>query len=316
VAAGIYRITTPLPFRPRSVHAYLLETANGLVLVDGGFASHEAWSALDAAVRAIGAEWGEIRLQVVTHMHVDHQGLVPRVVERAGCPVVMGRLDDERARHAREAPEDEAAYRRDLLEECGAPADLVERFARPRPSEEGFPDGAVTAVEGDEALPGVEGWRVVWTPGHTAGHISLFRAADGVLVAGDVVLPRVTPTIGANRQRPDPVADYLDALERLLTLGVRRSLGGHGQPLDPAEPRIRVLRQETRAETERVADLVGRGSRTVWDLVRLRYPDRELPPGMVFQAVRELRAHLDHLVARQALECSPGEDGELHFGWR
>src|SRR6185436_16692501 len=90
-------------------------------------------------------------------------------------------------------------------------------------------------------VPRAPGWRFVWTPGHTAGHVSLFRADDRVLVAGDAVMPRITPTLGVNRQREDPVGDYLEALERLRGLRPALVLPGHGEPLDDGGARMREL---------------------------------------------------------------------------
>jgi hypothetical protein len=75
----VVRVTTPLRSRPRTVHAYLLETSGGPVLVDGGADTGEAWEVLDGAVRACIGRWSDLKLQLVTHMHVDHIGLARRI---------------------------------------------------------------------------------------------------------------------------------------------------------------------------------------------------------------------------------------------
>jgi len=52
VAPGLWRISTPMPGRPREVHAYLAELpGGGWMLVDGGIGTDEAWAALEAGVR-------------------------------------------------------------------------------------------------------------------------------------------------------------------------------------------------------------------------------------------------------------------------
>jgi glyoxylase-like metal-dependent hydrolase (beta-lactamase superfamily II) len=297
LAPDIWRITTPLPFRPRSVHAYLLrDAAGGWALVDGGIDTPEAWAALDAGVRAAAGGWAAIGTLVVTHMHMDHIGLASRAKEASGARLLMGALDAERAAHAAAHPEEEASYRARLLEQAGAPTELRLRLSASR----GAPPGSSVAAEvwlagsGGE-LPGVAGWRWVWTPGHTAGHIALLREADGVLIAGDAVLPRVTPTIGVNRQREDPVGDYLDALARLQTLAIQRVFPGHGEPIERPAERIAELREATRAETAAVAALLEPAPRTAWEVVERRYPGRELPDSAWMQALRETLAHLQHL---------------------
>jgi glyoxylase-like metal-dependent hydrolase (beta-lactamase superfamily II) len=301
VAPGVWRITTPLPFRPPQVHAYLaaLEGA-GWLLVDGGLNTDAAWAALDAGVRAAAGGWDAVAVHVVTHMHMDHVGLAARVREASGAPVWMGRLDAERMAHAAADPADEAAYRAALLRLCGAPEGMVRsveevrRGAEPLAPPVGI-DGTLDGGEGE--VPGAPGWRFVWTPGHTAGHVSLHRPADGVLIAGDAVLPRITPTLGVNRQRADPVGDYAEALDRLAALAPSLVLPGHGKPPEDGVGRIRELRAAADAETETVAALLDGAGRTCWQVVDARYPEREMPVSTRMLALRETLAHLDRLAA-------------------
>lgn len=297
VAPGVWRVTTPLSSRPRSVHAYVAEAGGGgLVLVDGGADTDDAWSALDGAIRRLPGGWEAVTLHVVTHMHTDHIGLVERVREACGAPLVMGRLDAERAAHARTHPDEEAEYRVRMLTEGGADRELVARAGgagagAQRPLRCDYP-----IPEEGGRLPGAGEWEAVWTPGHTAGHISIFRASDRVLIGGDAVLPRISATIGVNRQRPDPVQDHLEALDRLAALEISLLLPGHGDPIVAPGERIARLRAETTAETERVAELLAAGSASAAAIADARYAGRSLPPAMRILAIRETRAHLDHLV--------------------
>ncbi|MDP9347848.1 MAG: MBL fold metallo-hydrolase, partial [Gemmatimonadota bacterium] len=105
LAPGLWRITTPLPFRPPHVHAYLAGLEDGRwMLVDGGVNTDAAWAALDAGVREAAGGWERVAAHLVTHMHVDHVGLVRRVREACGAPLLMGALDAERMAHAEAHP--------------------------------------------------------------------------------------------------------------------------------------------------------------------------------------------------------------------
>lgn len=295
-ASGVWRITTPLPFRPREVHAYLVELdAGGGMLVDGGLNSADAWEVLDTGVRAR-AGWGAVRLNVVTHMHMDHIGLAARTRAASGAPLAMGKLDAERSANAALDPDEEAEYRAALFRENGMPPEVLQRVEqrRPAPPSEPLRVEYALGVQGGE-IPLAPGWRWIWTPGHTAGHVSLFRSADRVLIGGDAVLPRVTPTIGVNRQRDDPVGDYLDALTRLETLQLACILPGHGEPITRSAERLAELRQATVTESQSVGELLAGQPRTAWEIARRRYPERELPPSAWAQALRETLAHLQHL---------------------
>jgi glyoxylase-like metal-dependent hydrolase (beta-lactamase superfamily II) len=282
------------------VHAYVAALDDGrLVLVDGGLNTDPAWEALDAGVRAVAGGWAAVALHVITHMHMDHVGLAARVRGACGAPVLMGQLDAERMAHAAAEPEDEAEYRAALLRRCGAPDPVVRAVEEARRSAEPLApavhvDLSLAGDGGD--LPGAPGWRWLWTPGHTAGHVSLHRPADGVVIGGDVVLPRITPTLGVNRQREDPVADYVHALDRLEALSPSLVLPGHGAPQEGVR-RIRELRDAANGETETVAGLLGAEPRTCWQVVDLRYPGREMSVSTRMLALRETLAHLDRLAA-------------------
>ncbi len=303
-----------MPFRPRSVHAYLLDTPGGWVLVDGGLGTDEAWSALDAGVREAAGAWAAVRLHVVTHMHMDHVGLSRRARDASGARVAMGRLDAERMAHAAAHPAEEAEYRRAMLRRCGAPAAWIDAVEGQRAEAQPLapPVEADLALDGDGGeLPGAPGWRFVWTPGHTAGHVSLHRPADGVVVAGDAVLARITPTLGVNRQRADPVGDYLEALLRLEALAPSRVLPGHGEPPEDGPGRLRELRRAAEEETETVGALLAEAPRTAWEVVEARYAGRDLPDAARLLALRETLAHLDRRAAagRAAIETRDGVDG-------
>lgn len=297
-APAVWRITTPLPFRPREVHAYLVELQGGRwMLVDGGMDSAAAWAALDAGVRER-TGWDRVRLHAVTHMHLDHLGLAARIGAASAAPLAMGELDAERSAHAALHPDEEATYRAALFRENGVPAEMLERMEQRGPSPPSEPlrvEHPLSTAGGDLSL--APEWRWIWTPGHTAGHLALFRPADGVLIAGDAVLPRITPTIGVNRQREDSVGDYLGTLTRLETEQVACILPGHGEPITRPAERLAELRQATQAESRVIGQLLSLRPSTAWEVARQRYSGRELPPSAWVQALRETLAHLQHLVA-------------------
>jgi glyoxylase-like metal-dependent hydrolase (beta-lactamase superfamily II) len=315
VAPDVWRITTPLSFVPREVHAYLVRLqADRWMLVDGGIGTEEAWEALDAGVTEAAGGWNGVCLHVITHMHVDHVGLAVRALRAAPAPLAMGALDAERMAFAAANPEDEAAYRASLLRRAGAPEEMVRAVEATISGSKALapPFAADVLLRGEDGdLPGAPGWRWVWTPGHTAGHVSLHRPADGVLIAGDAVLPRITPTLGVNRQRADPVGDYVAALERLEALAPVLVLGGHGAPTGPQ--RIRELRDAAEAETEAIDACLDGGPMSTWEVVKVRYPGRELAPSTRMLAIRETRAHLDRLAAAGRAVVHPSPDGAEIF---
>jgi glyoxylase-like metal-dependent hydrolase (beta-lactamase superfamily II) len=100
----------------------------------------------------------------------------------------------------------------------------------------------VRALPEDGSVPGMPGWRWIHTPGHTPGHIALFREEDRTLIAGDAfVTTRQESAIAALTYRPEihgPPAYFTPdwtasrrSVERLAALEPERVVTGHGPPL-------------------------------------------------------------------------------------
>ena len=73
VAPGVHRLPLPLPMDGlRAVNVYVVETEDGLVLIDGGWAIPESRKVLESSLRRLGYTFRDIRRFLVTHMHRDH----------------------------------------------------------------------------------------------------------------------------------------------------------------------------------------------------------------------------------------------------
>lgn len=223
----------------------------------------EEWALVDAGMplstsrilRAVTERFGrEVppRAIVLTHGHFDHVGAVRQLAERWDVPVYAHRLELPFLRGESPYPPPDPSVGGGLMSRVAplyprGPIDLGERL-RPLPE--------------DGAVPHMPGWRWVPTPGHTTGHVSLFRPADRVLLAGDAFITvEQESAIAVMTQRPQvagPPAYYTTdwreaeaSVRRLAALEPALALTGHGQPMGGEELR-RGLARLTR-EFERVA---------------------------------------------------------------
>ena len=224
---------------------------------------------------------------VVTHFHPDHAGGGEDAQSLTGARVYQGARDYEQCEGVW-GREDWSERLADYLRGHGLPEPLAEelrheasvfapfiRFAR----------DPERLHEGDE----VDGWRVLELPGHADGHICLLR--DGVLVAGDHLLQKITPTVGLYPDsRPDPLGDYLASLERTVELAPRLALPGHNDVVsDPAGRAREILEHHRRRLDETVAALAPEPAQRLRGLAfpLRRRPRRERPP---FRPRRDARA--------------------------
>jgi glyoxylase-like metal-dependent hydrolase (beta-lactamase superfamily II) len=286
---GVLRVTLPLPTGPRHVHCYLLRGDHGWTLVDTGLGVRDdegPWPEIVAGLDA------PVERVFVTHFHPDHVGGAAAAAAATGAPVLQGRLDYsqcERVWGSPDWPERIAGwFRRHGVDEPTLD-DLIERghvfasFVR-------FAWNPQLVDDEDD----VDGWRVVWMPGHADGHLGLLR--EGVLVAGDHLLARITPAVGLYpASRPDPLGDYLDSLERTAALDLRIAFPGHGDPIDRPAARSREIVAHHHERLAAAEAALSSTPRTGFELSRDLF-GADLGPTQRRFAVAETLSHLERLV--------------------
>ena len=105
----------------------------------------------------------------------------------------------------------------------------------------------------DGSVPGLPGWEWIFTPGHTPGHVSLFRPSDRTLVAGDALatmdLDPWTSQINREPEISRPPTPFTPdwesarrSVEKLAAIRPRRLLAGHGQAIEGDDLANRLLR--------------------------------------------------------------------------
>ncbi|HET8528322.1 MAG TPA: MBL fold metallo-hydrolase [Gaiellaceae bacterium] len=286
VAPGILRLTLPLPSGPRHVHCYFLRGDDGWTLVDTGLGLDAPWQEIFAEVD------GPVVRIFVTHMHPDHVGGAEAAAAATGAPVLQGALDYEQCERvwgSQDWPERIAEW---FTRHGAAPAVAEELIE----SGHVFADFVRFAWNPTVVAPGdtVDGWEVLWVPGHADGHLALHR--DGTLIAGDSLLAPITPAIGLYPEsRPDPLGDFYETLARLEALAPRVSFGGHGDPIPDPPARARAIRVHHDERLDRTAAALGREPRTGFE-VSYELFGRELPPIQRRFAIAETLSHLERLV--------------------
>jgi glyoxylase-like metal-dependent hydrolase (beta-lactamase superfamily II) len=140
----------------------------------------------------------------------------------------------------------------------------------------------------------VDGWELVAAAGHADGQLCLHR--DGVLIAADHLLPRITPTVGLwPASRPDPLGDYLAALDRTIELDPRIAFPGHGDPIEDPTGRARELKEHHRVRLEEAGAALAAEPRSGYELSLALFGADLAPAGRRF-AIAETLSHYERLV--------------------
>lgn len=258
-----WALALPLPVGPPPytlVYAFA-DASAGVHLLDTGWDLPGSLELLSAGLSSVGLALERVESVTATHLHSDHLGLAERIRAASGARIQVHSAEqrglDEFAARGVTVPD---------LDSWGVPAELRDGIAatvaRTRPER-------VTAdvlLEHGELLdvPGRE-IRVLHTPGHTPGSLSLLE--DDVLFTGDLVLPTIFPGVGLGGQADDPLADYLTSLDLVESLGDPLVAPGHGYVFRGLGERVAASRAHQLGRTEEVSAILDRApDATVWEV--------------------------------------------------
>ena len=323
VAPGIWKLTVPIPFPLRTVNMHALVGKDGSwAIVDTGMGTPDARIAFTAGLQHAGLSIDKLEAIVLTHHHPDHIGLSGELHEQSGAKVYMHPIDEESVQLIWSGTMPQRFGRvSDFFTKHGMPQtslwlNRVDR-AESRRILSVPPHEAFTLVEDGEYLDLVgERYRVIWTPGHADGQICLFRERDGVFLAADHVLPRITPNIGlySEHDRNNPLGDYLASLEKVSTLPASIVLPGHGEPFIGLAERTHEITEHHYERENQLLGMLVEQPQNAYQLTEKLFRNRHLNNDETKRmAVAEVLAHLEHMRYNGRVEKSPTQDGIILY---
>jgi len=321
VAPGVLWIRMPLPFALDHINLWLLEEAEGWTLVDCGYGdatTRGLWETHFATTLA-GKPIARI---IATHFHPDHLGNARWLSERFGCPVVMTQAEFLTA-HA--VLGQRTAYSHAdvcaLFAAHGMPPGFVaELRTRGGTYHRGVPEAPERFAgipDGDAVVAGGSAWRVLCGHGHSPDHASLHSAARGLLISGDMLLPRISTNVSVAPAEPDgdPLARFLASIGATAALPPDTLvLPSHGLPFRGLALRVAQLQAHHADRLAELEDAVAAAKDPVSasDLVPVLFR-RELDVQQRYFAMGEAIAHLNHLWHGGRIRRTVAADGAVRF---
>jgi glyoxylase-like metal-dependent hydrolase (beta-lactamase superfamily II) len=313
----VYWLRMPLPFALEHINLWLLADNDGWTIVDCGFGVAATYQLLRAIFEKF-LEGMPVKRIAVTHFHPDHFGAAAWLAERWQAPVLMTEPEFAAARawHGSQDPFTREAHLA-MFERHGLQLQEPDRLPRDNLFRRGVPDipREITPLRDDDALiiNGRE-WRVVTGYGHSPEHAALFCQALGVLIAGDMVLPRISTNVSVQPHLPDadPLGQFLASLARYGDLDAGTLvLPSHGLPFYGLRERVRSLQEHHAARLDELHSACAepRTSAQVMPVIFKRRLDAQ----QTFFAMGETLSHLNHLRQRGQLTRESGPDGIFRF---
>lgn len=325
VAPGIEWIRMPLPFALDHINLYLVSDhfrgRDGWTLIDAGASTPEtraAWERLFAD----GLDGKPIVRIVCTHGHPDHIGLADWVGERFGAPlwITLGEFGVARILSAGlpgQGGENSAAHlRRNGLADEGMLGQIAARMVRHFPTLVPSVARSFRRIRDGESIAiGGRDWQVITGIGHSPEHATLYCEADGLMLSGDMVLPRISTNVAVWEMEPesDPVDWYLDSLRRMAhcrddTL----VLPSHGRPFRGLHRRIAQQMAHHADRLDAVMAACREAPRSAADLIPVLF-SRALDAHQISFAMGEAIAHVHALWHRGEVTRTMDDDGVWRF---
>ncbi|BDI03413.1 MBL fold metallo-hydrolase [Sphaerotilus microaerophilus] len=330
VAPGVRWLSMKLPFALDHINLWLLrdelDGRAGWTIVDCGItteSTREAWEQVFASAELEGLP---VLRVIVTHMHPDHLGLAHWLCERWSTPEQPCRLwisaTDWNA--GRMASQTTTGFGGDAAAAffCGHGLVDPEAVARVRSRSNYYatmvpqvPAQFRRLMDGQALRIGVHEWRCWAGHGHSPEHISLHCEALGLLISGDMVLPRISTNISVIDLEPEgnPLPLYLASLERLRALPAGTFvLPSHGKPFTGLHARIDQLVAHHDERLAEVVALCAQAPASAADVLPVMFK-RVLDLHQTTFAMGEAVAHLNALWLGGQLRRERGADGIWRF---
>ena len=324
VAPGVKWIRMALPFALNHINLWLLRDD-----IDGV----AGWSIVDCCIHRdeAKAQWEALFVNeleglpvlrvIVTHMHPDHIGLAHWLCTRWNAPLFISATDFMVVTMACSGSDTFSGertaqfYARHGMNDAETARKLRERapyFTSLVPS---VPDQFHRLLDGGALQIGPHRWTCISGHGHAPEHMALYCAELGVLIGGDMMLPRISTNVSVYEQEPeaDALTLFLASIDRFLPLPADTLvLPSHGKPFTGLHTRIAQLHAHHRERLEEVMQACSEAPCSATDVLPVLFK-RPLDFHQITFALGEAVAHLHALWHGGQLRRVLGADGVYRF---
>lgn len=273
---AVVRISIPTPFPVGPVNVFLIKS-DSLILIDAGVKSEEGWQKFVHSLAEHGLAPRDIKIVLLTHGHLDHIGLLPRLIEESAAEIYAH--PDAVAQYAaydRELDEGQR-FLHDVMLNLGAPRQAVEDLMQFRTVYNLL--GATFKID----HPLKDGETVVdlqahYVPGHSTSDTLFYSPERRVAFTGDHVLKGISPNPLLRRASRDSMTRARSLVEYQRSLRFTRSLDidtcypGHGSPFGEHRAVIDGLLERHERRTREVRRLLAEKPMTPYEIVTRIFP--------------------------------------------
>ncbi|MBS4024074.1 MAG: MBL fold metallo-hydrolase [Clostridia bacterium] len=315
----LYKIQIPLPNNPlKNLNSYLVKGDGRNLLIDTGFNHEECRKAMTSALQELDVLMEETDI-FITHLHADHSGLVASLMTE-NSTAYMSKIDANLVN--RSLTKIEWAGKEKFFRSYGFPEEELVMAEKSNPAKIYLPSRHInyTFVEEGEIIQvGRYSFTCIATPGHSPGHMCLYEQDKKVLICGDHILDEITPNITIWVETTNPLALYLESLEKVRGLEIAIALPAHRKLIDDCYGRIEEIKKHHQERLMEILKIINSGEKMTayeiaakmsWSLSHKSWDD--YPPAQKWFAMGEAMAHLEYLAENNSIEKIK-RDGNIFF---
>ena len=319
IAPGIRWLRMALPFQLDHVNIYLIEDGDGWAAVDTGVSDLRTRTVWQEAIRdKLGGK--PLTRLILTHFHPDHLGLAGWMTETMGLPLWMTPVEYAAALQARSNLNDEGrAQQRAFYESHGLAQETIDaamgRGSAYMRMTTGLPATYEKLVAGESLTIGGRRFAILTGGGHAPDQAMLLCREEGLFLAADQILARISPNIGVwpNDPLADPLGAYLSSLKALRSSVPDDvfAMPAHNLPFYGLHTRITALETHHEARCNDILTACT-GPRTTAEVLPVLFP-RLLDAHQIGFAFGEVLAHINHLVGLGSMAAETDAAGVIRF---
>lgn len=200
------------------VNAFVIED-DGLTLIDTG--TKGCTGKIFSAIKNAGKNPYDIKRIILTHAHPDHAGSAEEIKRILGIPVMAHYEDAKIMRYG-------IAFRKEICLTPGLKNWLIYELAIKRSGINIEPVSIDEQLSDHDLLPLLGGIRVIHTPGHSKGHISLLAENEEVLIAGDLLSNGTGLGLSVIYEN---MAEGISSILNVANLDFDKMVFGYGRPI-------------------------------------------------------------------------------------
>lgn len=300
----VYPIIVPDQSGLKSINFYLIKTSHSLTLIDAGFNTDDCFQALVDTLNVKGLTIKDITEIVLTHHHIDHIGLVNRIVSIHSIPVYVHPLSIKRLKRDKDFLEMRIQFFNELYEitGCGEAGRRQVKYLR-----ESVDKNKHYAIQSDLLPIGgtfLKEFDMVHIPGHAPDQIGLFDQKRKWLFSGDLLINHISSNAlvepDQNGQRMLTLVDHMNSLKKCQDLPIDIVFPGHGVMIEHPNELIQKRLDGVDEKAKKLKILIHQGNRTANDLAQTFY--KKSYNKQFSLVMSEIIGHLDYLEVEGVIE--------------